>query len=81
MNFLFDKPTILLYIIEITENNGVQMQVGNLCRVIRQNTHKPNQYRDLVTIVEIHGNLVYAYNIKLNNTHHYWTRDLEVLCK
>ena len=57
------------------------MQVGNLCRVIRQNTHKPNQYRDLVTIVEIHGNLVYAYNIKLNNTHHYWTRDLEIVCK
>mgnify|MGYP003629193717 CR=1 FL=1 len=57
------------------------MKVGDLCRVLALNSHKPSTHRDLVTITivkaDIVGVIYTVYNTRLGKLQHYTPRELE----
>jgi hypothetical protein len=62
------------------------MKIGDLCKVIKKNTHKPCQYGDHVVIARSLGLGEYTgtehwavYNITTGQSRHFKCTDLEVI--
>jgi hypothetical protein len=64
------------------------MKIGDLCKVIKKNTHKPCQYGDYVVILKPLGKTWRSkteywavHNVATGQDRHFKRTDLEVVCK
>ena len=56
------------------------MRIGDICKVIKDNTHKSPQVGDLIMITRTVGSVyVEGVNLTTNKTHHYLKTELEVV--
>ena len=56
------------------------MKVGDLCKVLQEDTHTPGQQKDLVLVTKKLGSVYFeGINLKTLKFHHYNKFDLEVI--